>query len=73
MGQPALILLERPTHDIYADVLPALANAVFEARRRGAAVVWTTANRQVWDDAGLSPTQRVRVSGARLYACDSDE
>lgn len=72
-GHPALILLERPTRDIYADVLPALVNAVFDARRRGAAVVWTTSDRLVWEDAGLAPTQRFRVSGARLHDCDSDE
>lgn len=72
-GQPDLILLERPTHDIYADVLPALVNAVFDARRGGAAVVWTTSDRLVWEDEGLAATQRFRVSGARLHDCDSDE
>jgi len=60
MGRPVLILLERPTHDIYADALPALVNAVNSARRRGAAVVWTTESRRVWEDAGLNPTQRAR-------------
>ena len=66
MGQPALILLERPTQYSYADILTPLVNAVYAARRRGAAVIWTTENRRVWDNAGLKPTLRARVSGARL-------
>jgi len=72
MGQPALILLERPTRGIYADTMPALANAVYAARVQGAAVVWTTEDPHVWEDEGLKPTQRARVSGARLHECDSD-
>ncbi|HAV63054.1 MAG TPA: hypothetical protein DCY13_11900 [Verrucomicrobiales bacterium] len=71
MGRAALIFLERPTKDIYAEVMSPLANAVYEARRRGAAVVWTTDNRGVWDDGGLKPTRRAFFSGARMHFCGS--
>ncbi|HEX9782484.1 MAG TPA: hypothetical protein VGA56_07090 [Opitutaceae bacterium] len=73
LGEPALILLERPTRDIYADIMAPLANALFSARRRGAAVIWTTEERRVWEDAGLRPTRRALMSGARLHFCESDE
>ena len=71
MGRPALILLERPTNDIYADVMSPLANAVYAARRRGAAVLWTTDERRVWDDAGLRPTRRALISAAQWHRCDA--
>jgi phospholipid/cholesterol/gamma-HCH transport system ATP-binding protein len=71
MGRAALIFLERPTNDIYAEVMSPLANAVYEARRRGAAVVWTTDHLRVWDDPGLKPTRRGFISGARMHFCDS--
>ena len=73
MGKPDLILLERPTHNVYSELMAPLANAVYAARRRGAAVIWTTEQRRVWDDPGLKPTQRVLISNARFHRCNKHD
>lgn len=67
LGHPDVILLERPTAGASAaDMMPALANAVGSARRRGAAVLWTTENDAVWADRGLRPTLTCVMAGAQL-------
>ncbi|RME96677.1 MAG: hypothetical protein D6766_00025 [Verrucomicrobia bacterium] len=72
LGEPVLILLERPARQIYAEVMPALVNTVQEARDRGAAVLWTTSNRRVWEDPGVRPTHRAQIAGVRWHLCESD-
>jgi phospholipid/cholesterol/gamma-HCH transport system ATP-binding protein len=66
LGEPALLLLERPTADIYPDIMPPLVNAVNAARARGAAVVWTTSHTAVWADRALRPTVRFAMSGEQM-------
>jgi phospholipid/cholesterol/gamma-HCH transport system ATP-binding protein len=64
LGAPILILLENPTVKIYADVIAPLINTVREARERGAAVLWTTNELQVWNHPELRATSRWRVFGS---------
>jgi phospholipid/cholesterol/gamma-HCH transport system ATP-binding protein len=65
-GTPILILLENPTVGIYADVIAPLINTVREARQRGAAVLWTTNELQVWNNPELLATSRWRMLGSPM-------
>jgi ABC-type ATPase involved in cell division len=66
LGMPILILLENPTIGVYADVIAPLINTVREARQRGAAVLWTTNELQVWDHPELHATARWQMLGAPM-------
>jgi phospholipid/cholesterol/gamma-HCH transport system ATP-binding protein len=66
LGTPVLILLENPTYGAYADLIAPLLNTVRGARNRGAAVVWTTLELEVWNNPGLRATQRGKMVGSQL-------
>ncbi|MBN2313585.1 MAG: hypothetical protein JXM79_06620 [Sedimentisphaerales bacterium] len=66
LGSPILILLENPTVGLYADVIASLINMVHEARQRGAAVLWTTNELDVWNNPRLYATTRWRMLGSPM-------
>jgi phospholipid/cholesterol/gamma-HCH transport system ATP-binding protein len=66
LGEPILILLEDPTVGIYADVIAPLIDTVRQARHRGAAVLWTTNELQVWNNPALGATARWRMLGSPM-------
>ena len=66
MGQPDLLVLERPTAGVYPEILPALLNMLRSARDRGAAVLWLTDNQDVWDNPAVRPTVSGHMYGARM-------
>lgn len=66
LGQPALIILERPTRDLMPAILPPLVNAVRIARGRGCAIMWTTSEDLVWRDPGIDATFKCTMFGARM-------
>ena len=66
LGSPALVILERPTRELYPEVMPGLINTVQELRGRGGAVLWTTDNVDVWSNPAIHPTQRYQMFGARM-------
>jgi phospholipid/cholesterol/gamma-HCH transport system ATP-binding protein len=66
MGKPDLFVLERPNEGVYPELLPALLNALHDARQRGAAVLWLTDNPAIWNNPGVHPTLRSRMYGARM-------
>jgi ABC-type ATPase involved in cell division len=66
LGGPILILLENPTIGVYADVIAPLINTVRETRQRGAAVLWTTNELQVWNNPELHATARWQMLGAPM-------
>lgn len=68
IAQPHLILLEHPTRGAPVESYPALADAVREARERGAAVIWIAADGRTWNDAALKPTQRWLAADEALTA-----
>jgi phospholipid/cholesterol/gamma-HCH transport system ATP-binding protein len=70
LGAPILILLENPTVGIYADVIAPLINTVREARQRGAAVLWTTNELQVWSHPELHATAKCRMSGSQMHVME---
>jgi phospholipid/cholesterol/gamma-HCH transport system ATP-binding protein len=47
-------------------IIPALMTAVGAARARGAAILWTTEAWDVWNDAGIKPTVRCKMTGSQL-------
>ncbi len=66
IGRPELIVLEQPTRHLFPEIMPPLINAVGAARSRGAAVIWLTAEPQVWDDDGLRAELRGTMFGSRM-------
>jgi phospholipid/cholesterol/gamma-HCH transport system ATP-binding protein len=66
LGKPTLLILERPTAGVYPAMMPALMTSLRVARSRGSAVLWMTADRGVWNDAGIRPTFRATMSGSQL-------
>ena len=70
LGAPILILLENPTVGIYADVIAPLINTVREARERGAAVLWTTNELQVWNNPELHATVRCRMVDSQMLVME---
>ncbi|MHB8522047.1 MAG: ATP-binding cassette domain-containing protein [Limisphaerales bacterium] len=67
LGQPALIILERPSR---GDPATPLENAVRAARQRGAAVLWTTGDPQIWNNRALCATSRAKMFGPQLRAME---
>ena len=70
LGQPTLIILEQPVRGVYADFMVPLVNAVQSARRRGAAVLWTVTDPQIWNHPGIHATTRARMFGSELHALE---
>lgn len=66
LGNPRLLLLEDPTFGVYPRILPALVNAIRQARNRGAAVLWMTPSDAVWQDETIPADRRFVVSGHEL-------
>jgi phospholipid/cholesterol/gamma-HCH transport system ATP-binding protein len=66
IGNPVLIILERPTRNLFPGIMPPLINAVRAARERGSAVLWTTSEPRVWNDAGIHPTLKCTMFGSRM-------
>jgi len=72
LGQPTLIILERPERGVYADLIAPLVNAVQSARQRGAAVLWTASDLRIWQNAALGATNRAKMFGPELHAMDGE-
>ena len=67
MGEPDLLVLERPTKGVYPEILPSLLNMLRRVRDRGAAVLWLTDKIEVWNNPGVRPTLRGQMYGARMH------
>jgi phospholipid/cholesterol/gamma-HCH transport system ATP-binding protein len=72
LGQPALIILERPERGVYVDLIAPLINAVQLARRRGAAVLWTASDPRIWDNTALCATTRAKMIGSQLHVLEAE-
>jgi len=66
LGRPELLILERPSAGVYPAIMLALMTAVSSARARGAAVLWTTEDWEVWNDSGINPTMRFKMTGSQM-------
>lgn len=70
LGQPTLIILERPERGVYADVIAPLVHAVQSARQRGAAVLWTASDPCIWQNPALGATGRAKMFGSQLHTME---
>jgi phospholipid/cholesterol/gamma-HCH transport system ATP-binding protein len=73
LGAPVLLLLENPTRGVYADLIAPLMKTVNDARRRGAAVLWTTNEPGVWNQPELRATVRYRMRGSPMQVMEAAE
>jgi phospholipid/cholesterol/gamma-HCH transport system ATP-binding protein len=73
LGAPVLLLLENPAFGPDADLIAPLLQSVHAARQRGAAVLWTTDQLEVWNNPELRPTTRCRINGSRLQMIAEQE
>ncbi|MHC5114881.1 MAG: P-loop NTPase family protein [Planctomycetota bacterium] len=62
LADPALILLERPGHEVQPESMPLLVDAIKEERERGAAVVWITESPERPGPAACAPDHRLDLS-----------
>ena len=65
MGEPRLVVLERPVGDDH-EIMPPLVSCIRAARKRGAAVVWLTDRADVWNDPGVRPTLLGTMAGSQM-------
>lgn len=71
LGQPRLLILERPTAGVGLELLGPLVQCVQRARERGSAVIWTTSESVVFDEPAVRATRRSRMSGSQLVFVQS--
>lgn len=68
LGRPKLIVLEHLAREVLAAILEPLINAVRTARDRDAAVLWLTAERDVWSDPSIPADGWLRLRGGALHS-----
>lgn len=68
LGRPKLIVLEHLTREVLAAIIEPLINAVRAARDREAAVLWLTAERDVWSDPTIPADGWLRLRGGTLHS-----
>jgi len=76
IGKPALLILERPMNSVLIGQLPKLVEAINDARKNGAAVIWFTSNVGDWSDQMDSPRVDYKLSEGnfrKLSAGSDDE
>jgi phospholipid/cholesterol/gamma-HCH transport system ATP-binding protein len=72
LGEPSFIILEQPVRGVYADLMAPLLNAVQSARQRGAAVLWTVTDPQIWNNPAVRATTRARMLGPNLQPIERE-
>ena len=72
IGNPMLIILERPTRNIFPGIMPSLMNAIRAARDRGSAVIWTTSEDRVWSESGIHATLKCTMFGSRMNMIEGE-
>jgi phospholipid/cholesterol/gamma-HCH transport system ATP-binding protein len=71
LGRPELIILERPTQNLYPEIMPPLLNALRSVRKKGAAVIWTTGDAEIWNEPAINASQRGTMFGSRMQLSHS--
>ena len=66
LGSQVLILLQEPTLDSHADILPPLINACLDAMNRGAAILWLTQRDDLIRDSKIPAARRLIVRAGEL-------
>ena len=68
LGRPKLIVLEHLAREVLSAIIEPLINAVRAARDRDAAVLWLTAERDVWSDPTIPADGWFRLRGGALHS-----
>lgn len=71
LGAPSLIVLESPSDGLVPGLLAPLINAMRTARDRDAAVLWFVQDPDLFHDATLPASRRVRLQGAAMVPLES--
>lgn len=71
MGDPVLVLLERPMAGVPSAHLDALVAEARDSAGRGAAVLWVTGDPEVWDHRSLSGARRWAVRAGTVVPVGS--
>jgi phospholipid/cholesterol/gamma-HCH transport system ATP-binding protein len=66
MGDPKLIILERPTRDLPEEWAGPLLAQVQKARERGSAVLWIAGDQDDVDEIALKPTLKFAMQDAMM-------
>jgi phospholipid/cholesterol/gamma-HCH transport system ATP-binding protein len=66
LGEPMLLILEQPERDVFPDIMPPLLASIRSARNRGAAVLWLTAEAELWNETDVGATVRCIMSGSQM-------
>ncbi len=67
LGEPALLLLERPGRDLSAAVVAPLVAEVNRRRAAGVAVLWLTDDHERLEPAGLTPTLKFDLEDGNIH------
>ena len=66
LGEPMLLILEQPERDVFPDIMPPLLASIRSARNRGAAVLWLTAESELWNQTDVGATIGCIMSGSQM-------
>lgn len=66
LGDPLLLILERPERDVNPGLTGPLLESVGAALARGAAVVWLTSSSRIWEEVVFDNSLRFAMSGPEL-------
>jgi phospholipid/cholesterol/gamma-HCH transport system ATP-binding protein len=61
LGQPALLLLERPSHDVDTALVETFVAAVEVKKQAGAAVIWLTSDKRLLSNPQVTGGYRARI------------
>lgn len=73
MGNPSLLLLERPENGVREENVPKLIKAVQKARTRGAAVIWQTSQDSIRHTSQLESAVRYRMRGKEMILAEDKQ
>lgn len=73
IGEPLLLLLERPEAGVPDDHLSKLIEAVQTALKRGTAVIWQTNRDMVWNSSIWTDQIRYRIQGADMLLTEDKQ
>ncbi|MBI3985332.1 MAG: hypothetical protein HY343_00280 [Lentisphaerae bacterium] len=66
LGNPSLIVLERPTLGVSIEHIPLLIRTAVEAASGGSALLWLTTEDPVWSSESLNKAQRYEMRGGLM-------
>ena len=72
LGNPKLILLERPTRDLPEEWNKTLLNKVHEVIKKGTAVLWTMSNQTAWSQIDTKPSLKFKMQQTMMVSSENN-